>query len=56
MALLILIKDFIAGLHYGDAQYHENITIYPLFIDLEKEGAVPYLLLEEALNSGVLTV
>jgi hypothetical protein len=54
--MALSIKDFIAGLHYGEAQYHENITIYPLFIDLKKEEAVPYLLLEEALKSGVLTV
>jgi len=38
----------------GPAQHHENLTIFPILAEQERD--LPYLLLAEALSVGVLTI
>jgi len=38
----------------GEAQHHENLTIFPILAEADRD--LPYLLMADAMATGVLTI
>lgn len=47
-------QSYLENLSLGDLQEHEDMAVFPLV--LEKEAKTPYILLDEALQEGLLTI
>lgn len=48
------VQGHLKGFRIGDQWTHENLTLYPIF--REEEPVAEYLMLDEALKHGVITI